>query len=136
MGLEIYKTGQGKIARSAAYALGAGLVIFGGFRLYATINRPNAAWVEGVPLLGALSPYNTIAIVVTLLGILGLHLVLNRASTVDMLIDTEQELKKVSWPSGKEVQNATVVVVLVTFTMAMLLFGFDELLRLVFRLVF
>jgi preprotein translocase SecE subunit len=136
MGLEIYKTGQGKIARGAAYALGAGLVIFGGFRLFATINRPGAAWVDDLPLIGSLSIYNAIAIAVTLLGLLGLHLVLNRTSSVDMLIDTEQELKKVSWPSGKEVQNATFVVVLVTFTMAMMLFGFDALLRWIFRLIF
>jgi preprotein translocase SecE subunit len=54
---------------------------------------------------------------------------------VDLLIDTEQEMKKVSWPSRKEVQSATLVVVLVTVTMAMLLFGFDEILQALFGLV-
>ena len=136
MTLEPYKPGQGKFARTIAYVLGILLVAFGAVRLYATINRPGHAWVEGVPLIGSLSIYNTVAIVVCLLGVLGLHLVLNRPATVDLLIDTEQEMKKVSWPSRREVQNATVVVVIVTLTMALLLSGFDQLLRLVFELVF
>lgn len=136
MGLEIQKYGQGKIARLTAYLLGIALIVFGGIRLYATINVPGVEWVKSVPLLGHLSPYNTVAIVVVLLGVLGLHLVLNRPSAVDLLIDTEQELKKVSWPSRREVQSATLVVSLVTFTVALLLFGFDALLHWLFRLVY
>jgi len=135
-GLEIYKPGQGRGARGAAYVLGGLLIIFGGIRLYATINVPGNEWVSDVPLIGAISPYNVIALVVVLLGLLGLHLLLNRQPVVDTLIDTEAEMKKVSWPSKREVKNATVVVVIVTFTMAMILFGFDRLLREFFRLIF
>ena len=134
MGLEIYKPGQGKLARYSAYGLGVALVLFGARSLYATINVPGNAWVE-IPVFGELSPYHAIAFAVAGLGILGLHLVLNRPNSVDMLIDTEQELKKVSWPSGTEVKNATIVVVIVTFTMAMLLWGFDRVLQMVFGLV-
>ena len=136
MSLEVYKPGQGKVARGVAYVLGVLLVVFGAFRLYATINVPGNEWAENVPVIGSVSIYNTIAFVTCLLGVLGLHLVLNRPGAVDMLIDTEQEMKKVSWPSRREVQNATIVVALVTFTMAMLLFGFDQLLRVVFQLVY
>ncbi len=135
-GLEIYKPGQGKIARSVTYVLGALLVIFGGVRLYATINVPGGEWVTGVPVIGHVSIYNVIALVVVLLGMLALHLVLNMPRSVETLIDTEQELKKVSWPSKREVKNATFVVVLVTFVTAVALFGFDELLRWVFQLVY
>ena len=136
MGLEIYKPGQGKYARMTAYLLGLGLVIFGGIRLYATINVPGQEWVKDVPLIGHVSIYNTIALGVVLLSFLLLHLVLNRPGAVDALIDTEQELKKVSWPSKIEVRNATLVVVLVTFVMAILLYGFDRILQWVFRLVY
>lgn len=136
MGLEIYKPGQGKYARMTAYLLGLGLVIFGGIRLYATINVPGDEWVDGIPLIGHVSLYNTIAFAVVLVGMFLLHLVLNRPGMVDTLIDTEQELKKVSWPSKREVRNATIVVVIVTFAMAILLFGFDSLLRWLFRLVY
>lgn len=136
MGLELYKAGQGKYARGIAYALGAGLIVFGGIRLYATINVPGQEWVKDVPLIGHVSIYNTIALGVVLLGMLLLHLVLNRPGAVDALVDTEQELKKVSWPSKIEVRNATLVVVLVTFVMALLLFGYDRILQWVFRLVY
>jgi len=136
MGLELYKAGQGKYARGVAYLLGAGMIIFGGIRLYATINRPGREWVENVPLIGHVSIYNTVALAVVLLGFLLLHLVLNRPAAVDALIDTEQELKKVSWPSKLEVRNATLVVVLVTFVLALLMYGFDRILQWVFRLVY
>lgn len=136
MGLELYKTGQGKYARGIAYGLGAGLIIFGGVRLYATINVPGHEWVKNVPLIGHVSIYNTIALGVVLLSFLLLHLVLNRPAAADALIDTEQELKKVSWPSKIEVRNATLVVVLVTFVMSILLYGFDRILQWVFRLVY
>lgn len=136
MGLEIYKPGQGKIARGVAYLLGTALVLFGAKSLYANINRPGSEWVDQVPLIGEISIYNTVALAVFLLGVLGLHLVLNRPSAVDLLIDTEQELKKVSWPSRREVKNATIVVAIVTFVLAGLLYGFDALLQWLFRLVF
>jgi preprotein translocase subunit SecE len=136
MGLELYKTGQGTYARGIAYLLGAGLIVFGGIRLYATINVPGREWVKDVPLVGHVSIYNTIALGVVLLSFLLLHLVLNRPAAVDALVDTEQELKKVSWPSKTEVRNATLVVVLVTFVMATLLYGFDRILQWVFRLVY
>lgn len=136
MGLELYKAGQGKYARGIAYLLGAALVVFGGIRLYATINVPGREWVKDVPLVGNVSIYNTIALAVVLLGFLLMHLVLNRPGAVDALVDTEQELKKVSWPSKIEVRNATLVVVLVTFVMAILLYGFDRILQWIFRLVY
>ncbi len=148
--LEIIKPGQGRYARGAAYFLGMLLVVFGGISLYATINVPfdaratptstwekieHALYVPNVPLLGHISAYRVIAFIAVLFGALALHLLLNRPTVVDTLIDTEQELKKVSWPSKREVWNATLVVVLVTFTMAIMLFGFDWLLRALFQLV-
>jgi len=135
-GLEIYKRGQGKLSRGGAYLLGALLVISGGTSLYRFINVPGHEWVKSVPLIGSISIYNTIAFGVVLLGLLALHLILNRPKMVDGLIETEQELKKVSWPSRREVKNATIVVSLVTFSMAFLLFGFDKLLHWAFQLVY
>lgn len=136
MGLEIYKAGQGKHARGVAYLLGMGLIVFGGIRLYAAINVPGSEWIEDVPVIGHVSLYNTIALAVVLISALGLHLVLNRVGAVDMLVDTEQELKKVSWPSRIEVRNATVVVVIVTVTMGLMLYGFDQMLTWAFQLVY
>jgi preprotein translocase subunit SecE len=136
MKLEIVKKGQGKRARWIAYALGGGLVLFGAIALFATINKPGQhVWLDGVPVIGALTLYNVLAALVFGLGLLALHLLLNRPQLVDLLIDTELEMKKVSWPSKKEVQSATLIVVLVTVILAMLLFGFDWLLQAAFKLV-
>ena len=75
-------------------------------------------------------------IVVFLLGLLAVHLVLNRPRMVDTLIDTESEMRKVSWPSRREVKSATIVVVVVTVVLGLSLYGFDWALRRIFHLIF
>ena len=136
MNLEILKKGQGGRARGLAYLLAGGLVLYGSIALYATINRPGEnVYLEGLPVLGDLTLYKVIAAVVFGLGLLLTHLFLNRAGLVDLMIDTEQEMKKVSWPSRAEVQSSSIVVVIVTVILAMVLFGFDRLLQWLFQLV-
>ena len=136
MNLEIIKKGQGGRARGLAYLLSGGIVLYGAIALYATINRPGEnVFISKLPVIGDLSLYKIIAVVVFGVGLLLSHLFLNRASLVDLMIDTEQEMKKVSWPSRAEVQSSSIVVVVVTFILAMVLFGFDNLLQWLFRLV-
>lgn len=137
MQLEIQKKGQGTWARGSAYGLIAILVVFGAIQLFATINVPGAhVWASGVPILGDITPYKVIAFVVFLLGLLAVHLVLNRAKVVDVLIDTESEMRKVSWPSRREVKSATIVVAVVTIVLGLSLYGFDAVLRRIFHLIF
>ena len=137
MGLEIYKKGQGTWARGVGYVCCGLLVLFGAIRLFAFYNVPGQhVWIKNVPLLGNVSMYHAIALAAFLIGMLLVHLVLNREDLVNLLIDTEQEMKKVSWPSKAEVWSATIVVVLVTALLAGLLFGFDIVLQRVFKLIF
>lgn len=136
MNLEILKKGQGGRARGLAYLMSGGIVLYGAIALYATINRPGAnVYVSKLPVIGDLSLYKLIAVAAFGIGLLLAHLFLNRATLVDLMIDTEQEMRKVSWPSRAEVQSSSVVVVVVTFILAMVLFGFDNLLQWLFRLV-
>ncbi len=136
MKLEVVKKGQGKQARGLAYLLGGGLVLFGAISLFAFINRQGQfVWVSDVPVIGQISLYNVVATASFALGLLILHLFLNRPSFVDLLIDTELEMRKVSWPTKKEVQNATIIVVFVTVLLAVMLYGFDWLLQLIFKLI-
>ena len=138
MSLEIYKKGQGKTARTTAYGLLGVLILFGAYRFHATFNVPG----EGVliaaklPVIGQITWMKIFSIIVFFVGILGMHVVLNGPKMADLLIDTEQEMKKVSWPSAPEVKSATVVVVIVTFVLAMSLFGFDQALHGLFSLIF
>jgi len=137
MSLEIYKKGQGKIARSCAYGLSGLLILFGAYRLHATFNVPGqGVLLDRVPLIGSITIMKLISLVVLALGMLLLHLVLNGHKTADILIDTEQEMRKVSWPSRSEVKSATVVVIIVTFVMGLTLFGFDKALQGLFSLIF
>ncbi|MCA8942485.1 MAG: preprotein translocase subunit SecE [Planctomycetes bacterium] len=60
-----------------------------------------------------------ITIVVLAVCGVAIHLVLNRPKSADLLIDTEAELRKVTWPTGSETWNGTVAVVI---TVAVMLF--------------
>jgi preprotein translocase SecE subunit len=129
--------GQGAWSRLSAYLLGGLLTAFGAWSLYASINRPGRfVLVDDLPLIGALSGYQVIALVVCAAGLLGLHWVLNKPRSVDLMIETEQEMKKVSWPTLPEVWNATLVVAVVTATLAVAMSLFDLALRKIFHLVF
>lgn len=137
MGLEIFKKGQGSVARLSAYGLLGLLVLFGAYRLHATFNVPGeGVLVQDLPVVGSLTILKLISVAVFLLAMLGLHLVLNKPASANLLIDSEQEMRKVSWPSWPEVKSATFVVVVVTFVMGMALYGFDEILLVLFSLIF
>jgi preprotein translocase SecE subunit len=137
MSLEIYKKGQGKMARVSAYVLASLLILFGVYRLHATFNVPGeGVLAENLPLIGSLTIMKLISAAAFLVGLLLLHLILNRPAAADLLIDTEQEMRKVSWPSWAEVKSATGIVVVVTFVMGLSLFGFDKALQGLFRFIF
>jgi preprotein translocase SecE subunit len=137
MRFEIFKKGQGTLARASAYAIGGGLVAYGAYRFFATFNRGDAeVLAKDLPLLGDLNVWKIAAIAVGVLGLVLLHLALNRPKSVDSMIETEQEMRKVSWPTFPEVVNATAVVVLVTTVLALTMYGFDLVLARFLDLVF
>jgi len=137
MSLEIYKKGQGKFARMCAYAFVGILVAFGAWRFHATFNVPGqGVIIEQLPVIGALTYLKIGTLGVFLVGLLLTHLALNGPKIADLLIDTEQEMRKVSWPSWPEVKSATLVVVIVTFVMGVALFGFDKALQGLFSFIF
>jgi preprotein translocase subunit SecE len=51
----------------------------------------------------------------------------------DFLIAVEAEMNKVSWPTRAKLVRSCVVVIFVIFSLAIILFGFDMLWRIVFR---
>lgn len=143
MSLEIYKKGQGTRARATAYVLIGILVVFGAYACHGEFNTvgrgvglPISEALSNLPMIGALTWMKVIAFVVFLGGLLAMHLALNSPKIADLLIDTEQEMRKVSWPSWPEVKSASLVVVAVTVVMGMSLYGFDYLLQGLFSLIF
>jgi preprotein translocase SecE subunit len=137
MGLEIHKKGQGAWARLTAYAVGGLLVAYGALSLYGSINVPGEFRIlpSDLPVIGAVTGFKVIALVVGIGGLLAMHWFLNKPRSVDLLIETEQEMRKVSWPTLPEVWNATLVVVAVTVVLALAMSFFDLVLRRVLDLV-
>ncbi len=112
---EIYRKGQGYMTRvPAAVALGA-LLLYGVIQSYGFLvgydwgNNAIGGFV--IPIVE--QPFNVgfiVAGAIALGGGYGLYTFLNRKKTVDMLVDTETELKKVTWPAMPETINASIVV--------------------------
>ena len=119
MPVGIYKPGQGKIARGVA---AIGLAAFGFWGAIEThtwmIDYAVRSWLYvGYAVPGA--------ILATFLW--AAWFVSNRGATTDFIIETETEMKKVTWPTTREVTGATVVVIIVTVGMGLYLFGVDRL---------
>jgi len=117
------------MARMAAFWSLAVLLFYGCTSLHATLSssftslgKPLVSGIERVPILG-LRPSAALLISVLVLcaGLLLLSRWQERPKTADLLIDTEHELRKVTWPSLDEAINGSVVVmVAVLFLMAFL----------------
>ncbi len=100
MSLSVYKKGQGTAARGLAGVLA---VLVGGW-------AARSMYFHG--------PAGTFGLVMTTLtalcfGGLPLYLVLFHRRVVDILIETQQEIRKVAWSSRSEVVGSTIVVVFV-----------------------
>ena len=105
---DLYKRGQGLYARVTVAALLGLLACFGIFELYSVLGAWEAklfdtvAWKLIVVALTAL-----VAAVVVFLAV-------NGGKAVDFLIMTEAELRKVSWPTRRQLRQQTLVVIVVT----------------------
>jgi preprotein translocase SecE subunit len=141
MAIEIYKKGQANATRGIAVGTCAALLAWGSYSLF------KALYLEGwlrtgfgdteLPGIGLrLSPALAIAVAVFVAACFGTFLLLNRPSTTDLLIDTELEMKKVSWPTRQEAWNSSVVVIVTVLVFTILLFTFDVFISKLLTLVF
>jgi len=64
-----------------------------------------------------------------------LYYVLNRPRIADFMIATEAEMRKVNWPTKREISGSTVVVILGTMLLASMLFVVDIAFAWLFQLV-
>jgi preprotein translocase subunit SecE len=110
----LYKPGQGLYTRVGT-AIGAGLIaLFGSHFMYERITSENAVVKMGIPFL-----------FLALCGAIIYWVVGSYRKTNDFFIDTEGEMKKVSWSTRREVIGSTKVVLLFTVLMASILFLVD-----------
>ena len=140
MAIDIYKKGQAAITRYIAAGTFAAMLGWGCYSLWKMLvnlegwPRHQFAKVPGIGL--SITPALLIALVVFVAAGLGLFLLLNRPSMADLLIDTEQEMKKVSWPTRQEAWNSSVIVIVTVAVFTILLFSFDVVLSKMLALIF
>ncbi|MCO6044777.1 preprotein translocase subunit SecE [Aeoliella sp. ICT_H6.2] len=111
---DLYKRSQGRIVRQVTFAACAIIVALGCWSLsYSMQDVDNQATRYLVPL-GLLAA-----------GVWASFRLVQLPQFADFLISVEAEMNKVAWPKRHELINASIVVILVIFIMAALLFGFD-----------
>ncbi|HEX4415134.1 MAG TPA: preprotein translocase subunit SecE [Lacipirellulaceae bacterium] len=127
-----YKRSQGRIARQSTFyafavivALGAWTLsrYLGGYISDAAVGNPD--WtVQKQRLVEYGVPLAVLAV-----GLWASFRVVQMPAFADFLISVEGEMNKVSWPSRTQLFRASLVVILVIFFMAGILYGYDLLLR-------
>ena len=129
--LDYYKPGQARWTRLAAIGATAGMTLFGCATFYADIPSLTSYWwqnlweqaVFGKQFLLKPVLFPSIAIFTTVM--LVAYLLLNRRTWAEFQIETEGELKKVSWPPRKEFLGASMVVVVVVAIVSCFLYAVD-----------
>lgn len=128
-----YKPGQGVLTRRIAYWSGVLFAVWGARDLWVWLNGFGALRepmlpdtpLSHLPLGGPALAYSVlIAVVVGAAAWLFVAWYLNKAWLADLLITTEAEMKKVSWPGPEEAWSATKVVTVAVgiFTGVLLVF--------------
>ena len=132
-----YRGEQGRLARLAVFWALAILLFYGCISLYRTLSpafggrlsQPFLSGFKSVPVLGL--PLNP-AILITGVVLVGVGYFLFRwqqtPKVADLLIETEAELRKVTWPTVPEAVNSSIVVIVCVIFLMGFLAGADFLL--------
>jgi len=131
-----YKKDQGRMARMAVFWSLTVLLFYGATSLreelaarWEPMRGPLVSAFPAIPILNIqLTAAFLIALVFFAGGWFALTRWLERPKSADLLIETETELRKVTWPSGQEVVNSSVIVILFVLFLMGFLAGADWLL--------
>ena len=144
MFLNSYKTKQGKMVRWGTFILSTLLAIFAMYRVFYSFPYINVIpdertefwkWVyqsllsftiPGVDISITVSPRLVFSLALGTVLLLVIAYVCFRNSRIsDFLIDTESEMRKVSWPTLREVADSSLVVIIVMIALGIYLFVVD-----------
>jgi preprotein translocase SecE subunit len=132
-----HKSDQGRLARLAVFWALAILLFYGCVSLYRTLSpafggslaTPFAPSMKTIPVLGLpLNPAMLITAVVFGAAWYGLYRWQQTPKVANLLIETETELRKVTWPTVPEAVNSSIVVIVVVLFLMGFLAGADWLL--------
>ena len=119
--VEVYKRTQGRITRQVTFAGLAVAIGLGLWRLSSIMAGKGMAYQYALPGL------------LLLAGLWACYRVVNLPAFADFLIAVEAEMNKVSWPTRFELFRASLVVLMLIFSLAIILFLFDYSWGLLFR---
>ena len=132
-----YKEDQGRLGRLVAFWVLALFAFFGCYTLYrevlktyfAQLREPIVASMKKIPVLGI--EFNGAFLIALLLFGAALWILmrwLNRPKVADLLIETETEMRKVTWPTMPEAVNSSIIVIVCVLFLMVYLAGADWLL--------
>lgn len=139
--MAVYKKDQGIVARRTAFWLVLLLALWGCYRLYIFL-QSNFSGLKGqsigqMPLLEVdMNWAFGIAMAVLVGAGWGIWKIFNRQKPADLLIDTESELKKVTWPSFQDAVNSSVIVIVTVIIFAAFLSVADMIYEVFFDALF
>ncbi len=119
-----YKRSQGKIARQFTFAAMALAVAVGAWKYSESQAGTSAVMQYAVPLAALAA------------GLWISFRIVNIPRFADFLISVEAEMNKVQWPGRSELWRASVVVIVVIFFLAAMLFMYDFVLKYIFSWIF
>lgn len=138
-----HRPDQGRVARSAAFWALAILIVYGCISLneslasyfhdpmgvaFGSTTNAEGRVVGGftLPILSwRLTPALIVAVLVCAGALYAMHRYLERPKIADLLIDTEGELRKVTWPTMNEAVNSSIVVIVCVVFLMTFLAGAD-----------
>lgn len=92
--------------------------------------------VRGVPVVQRIYVQGAFVVVTVLIGAaLIVYFVAMKKGSVDFLIATDGEMRKVNWSTRKDIINSTWVVIGASLLLGVYLFGFDTIFALFFRAI-
>lgn len=111
---DIYKRSQGRVVRQVTFAALAIIIALG-------------CWALSIEMQGVKSQAVRYLVPLALLaaGLWASFRLVQMPQFADFLISVEAEMNKVAWPKRRELINASIVVILLIFLLAGMLFSFD-----------
>jgi preprotein translocase subunit SecE len=135
--LKIVKRNQGRVSRQVTFAALAVTVMMAAWSFYGFLQggMVPAFWTSLAGEEDLVAVYLPAGLFLMGGCWISFRVVAGWPKFSDFLISVEAEMVKVSWPSRGELYRASLVVVVVIFFMAVLLFGFDLFWRWLFQLI-
>lgn len=128
--LQLYKPEEAKTSRGLTAAAVGAILVYGVYALFHQLVSP--FWKDPLPGIGLLfgdefpiSPRVILATVLFLVAAFADYVLCNHPKAVEFLIETEAEMKKVSWATRQEVVGASLVVIFTVVVLAVFIFAVD-----------